>query len=300
MELKEDFFETEKGSLALPFPAEDYDKKGKLKKIRGRVLKKLLKYEWKHLLPIMLLAIGIVLAVAVLLSLQIVAIQETGTTSIPFLTVSILVYVYGSIAVLVLPFGLAEKRLRKNFFKSEAALTFSIPASAEEHLLAKHLSAFLISLLAFAGNLLGILILGLSAGDLLIYAFGEFFAELADLYAKFFIENPGQAVLFTVEGVVFLLELCVGIPCVCGALTFFLRKYSDKKMPFAAFVVALVVIAAFSFLQSFIITSGVLQWFVQTQVRLHFLIWIFLCVNAAIIVLCLFYEIRVLKYKLNI
>ena len=45
---------------SLPFPATDYDKNGKLKKVRGRVLKKLLKYEFKALLkPIFIAAIAI-------------------------------------------------------------------------------------------------------------------------------------------------------------------------------------------------------------------------------------------------
>ena len=33
-----------KGTSGRPFPDEDYDKNGKLRKVRGRVLKKLLKY----------------------------------------------------------------------------------------------------------------------------------------------------------------------------------------------------------------------------------------------------------------
>ena len=51
--LQQDVSETKPVKLA--FPEEDYDRNGKLKRVRGRMLKKLLKYEWKGLIPVFLL-----------------------------------------------------------------------------------------------------------------------------------------------------------------------------------------------------------------------------------------------------
>ena len=63
--LNDTFFEETK--TVNPFPEEDYNKKGKLRRVRPRILKKLLKYEFKAYLTPMLIMLTALFALAIAL-----------------------------------------------------------------------------------------------------------------------------------------------------------------------------------------------------------------------------------------
>ena len=63
--LNDTFFEEPK--MVNPFPEEDYNKKGKLRRVRPRILKKLLKYEFKAYLTPMLIMLAALFAHAIAL-----------------------------------------------------------------------------------------------------------------------------------------------------------------------------------------------------------------------------------------
>ena len=147
--LNERFFEDTPAPAALP--EEDYGKNGKLKNVRGRILKKLLKYEFKYYLKPMLIAMAALFAVATILCVLgcFLTAEDVGGTGealrVIFWALSLLLFVFGSLFVLLFPFILAHKRYKKQFFTAEGYLTLSIPASPQEHILAKRIAAYVMS-----------------------------------------------------------------------------------------------------------------------------------------------------------
>ena len=134
-----------------PLPEEDYRPNGKVKNVRGRILKKLLKYEFKYYLKPMLIAMSALFAVATTLCVLgcFLTAEDVGGTGellrVLFWALSLLLFVFGALFVLLFPFILAHKRYKKQFFTSEGYLTLSIPASPQEHILAKRIAAYVMS-----------------------------------------------------------------------------------------------------------------------------------------------------------
>ena len=153
MDLLNDTFFVDTPSVS-PLPEEDYNKNGKLKNVRGRILKKLLKYEFKYYLRPMLIAMVALFAVATTLCVLgcfLTAEDMNGTGEglrVVFWVLSLVVFVFGSLFVLLFPFILAHKRYKKQFFTAEGYLTLSIPASAQEHILAKRITAYVMTAVA--------------------------------------------------------------------------------------------------------------------------------------------------------
>ena len=281
------------------FPESDYTKTGKLKVLRGRMLKKLLKYEFRYLLPIVLIGVGILLCSAILLSLQIAALEYSSVDT-PLFVMSIVLYGYANVGVLILALAMAERRLYNNFFKSEGALTFSVPATAEEHIFAKHIAALVCSLISLAAICIGALVLVMGDWETVGIIVGDVFAELGGLIAELTQNNPVNAVFFIIEGVISMLLSFIGVPCILGALTVFLRKFSGTKKSLVLFLMIIGVSSFVNFFSTKMLISGIPEVILKSIVNLHIAIWVGLLLHAALIGLCLFYEIYVLKKKLNI
>lgn len=145
--LNDTLFDEEKTQT--PFPSSDYNKKGELRKVRGRVLKKLLKYEVKVFLKPMLIVFSVVFAVAFALCvLGLFAVERTPAgeqeeSRMVIWTIFAVLFVYYLLFATIFPVVLGARRYHRQFFSSEAYLTLSIPASPEEHVLAKRISAYL-------------------------------------------------------------------------------------------------------------------------------------------------------------
>ncbi len=139
----------EEKTVTLPFPKEDYDAKGNLKKVRKRVLKKLLKYEFKALLRSVLFSAVALVAVAVYLfafGFLIDFSDNSGSAKFVLWILTFVIFVYGLLFMLIFPLIISIRRYSRNLFSSEGYLTLSIPASPEEHILAKRISQYVVLL----------------------------------------------------------------------------------------------------------------------------------------------------------
>ncbi|MBQ8291608.1 MAG: hypothetical protein IJX88_03760 [Clostridia bacterium] len=286
-------FETKK-----PFPDEDY-KNGRLKAVRGRILKKLMKYEFKALLPGLWIALSVLLCATVVMSIAVRSLGDKvnlftalDSPATPFLLLAILLYMYSIMGVIFTPIIIAEHRYQKNFFKEEGYLTFSIPASAEEHLFAKHLSAMITTFAAMVASLISILLVVIitSAGTS---------TPAPDTETS---SNVLSTVFGIIEAVILSVEVLAAMFCVSGALCAWGQKFTKKGQIVLRVIIAFVVLSVLDAVIALIdVLSGYgFTLFFATEIGEHVgaLIWILLL--ALIIVLSFLYERKTLKYHLNL
>ncbi len=177
--LNDRFFE--QNAPVRPLPDEDYDKNGKLRNVRGRILKKLLKYEFKAYLMPMLIATSVLFAVAIALCV-LGCFMTTEDFSgdgeelrVIFWILSLLLFICGLAFIMIFPIVLASKRYQKQFFSAEGYLTLSIPASAQEHILAKRIAGYVavavssvLAVIALVIALIPIVVLAAKNGGIVI------------------------------------------------------------------------------------------------------------------------------------
>lgn len=283
--------------VSFPLPPKDY-KNGKLKKIRGRMLKKLLKYELKYmLLPLCILAgitlsLSLILGVTVRLSItsQNVPFIDMGEAILQFILLFML-FVFSIMALVIMPIGLAETRMHKNFFQGEGAVTFSLPASAEEHLFAKHLGAMISSGIAIVTAILSILLLSLLTNGMFMDSGTTLPAEKP--------ENVFVTILSVTEAVVLCAELFLGMPVILGAACCFLYKFTRKQQMLIIFLT----VFGFSYLSGTLTTlaytTEIFQFF-QTEWGAHIFLWINIVLLAGVVAACYLYELRTIKHKINL
>lgn len=256
------------------FPAEDYDKNGNLKKIRWRMVKKLLKYEFKSVLYPLCIVIAVLFG---LTFLNCVFIKYV----IPYLE---WLYIYAVIATLFLPIGLSASRYYKNFFKNEGYLTFSVPASMEEHVFAKHLSGIIST---FIGGLACVI----SVAMVLSFMRGS--------DAGLGLEVISQTFLSIFEDLLILLEVLIGIFTVSGAVICWSQKYEKRSQIIVRAIIAYVLFLLFLTMLDSIFESDFSRFFF-TDLGAHVLDFIIILVFAGIIAFSIYYELKFLKKKLNL
>ena len=147
--LNDTFFEEPK--TVNPFPEEDYNKKGKLRRVRPRILKKLLKYEFKAYLTPMLIMLAALFALAIALCVLGCFITpedfENNSDSDPgrmiAWVIGLVIFIWVALAAIFFPLVFATKTYHKQFFTSQGYLTLSIPASPQEHILAKRIAGYI-------------------------------------------------------------------------------------------------------------------------------------------------------------
>ena len=147
--LNDTFFEEPK--TVNPFPEEDYNKKGKLRRVRPRILKKLLKYEFKAYLTPMLIMLTALFALAIALCVLGCFITpedfENNSDSDPgrmiAWAIGLVIFIWVALAAIFFPLVFATKTYHKQFFTSQGYLTLSIPASPQEHILAKRIAGYI-------------------------------------------------------------------------------------------------------------------------------------------------------------
>lgn len=115
------------------------------------MLKKLIKYEYKALsrvmVPLLVCALGLSVLTAILLWTSKTLLLSTGGVSIAAsmtLTLGTISMIFLAISIFgtaVTAFLLLMKRYYDNFFKDEGYLTFTLPVSMKDHVLAKFISA---------------------------------------------------------------------------------------------------------------------------------------------------------------
>ncbi len=162
--LNDTFFEEPKA--VNPFPEEDYNKKGKLRRVRSRILKKLLKYEFKAYLAPMAIMLAALFALAIALCVLGCFITpedfEGGSGSDPARMIAwvigLVIFIWVALAAIFFPLGFAVKRYHKQFFTSQGYLTLSIPASPQEHILAKRIAGYIAMAIGSIASVIAIII----------------------------------------------------------------------------------------------------------------------------------------------
>lgn len=286
------------------FPENDYKKDGSLKIVRGRVLKKLLKYEFKAILTVLLPMVGVLLLAAIFLGLNmgedffgLIAEndQPISESKSIFGMLFLMLYLYLNAAVLIISITISSKRYQKNFFGNEGYLTLSIPASAEEHLFAKHLSGIVGFFIGVAGCVLGCLIVALFGGFEFLQLVGELFAELGALVS----ELDPLYWLSIVEAVLNSLISTVGIFCLIGASICFLEKFSKKARGIITFIVVVVAFTLIEAVFALLVDSGVYETLLTNYTVEHILSWVWILLSAAATFGLFMYERKMLK-KINL
>jgi hypothetical protein len=205
-----------------PLPKEDYKENGQLKPVRKRMLKKLLKYEFKELFPSLAIGVGLVLGFALLLFVSGWFIPtttsgptQTSMSDYPFYWgLAFFLFAGSSTFLSFVPLISSWKRYSKSFFQSEGYLTFSVPASVHEHLLAKHISAFVAYMVASFSVAIGIIMaITPVAGEQL---FTGIFGSLGDAFrenAGLFISDLLYTIVRGIISPILLFTFCGAFQC---------------------------------------------------------------------------------------
>ena len=205
-----------------PLPEEDYKPDGRLKPVRKRMLKKLLKYEFRALFPSLAIGVGLVLGFALVLFVSgwFIPTATSGPTQskmsdYPFYwALAFVLFAISSTFLMFVPLVSSYKRYSKSFFQSEGYLTFSVPASVDEHLLAKHISAFVAYMVASFTVAIGILLalIPVLGGEL----FTGIFGALGDAFrenAWLFLSDLLYAIISGLISPVLLFTFCGAFQC---------------------------------------------------------------------------------------
>ncbi len=300
---------SEAAIVKLPFPDKDFDENGRVKKLRGRIVKKLLKCELKYYLPILITVVSIVLLAGLFfgasLKIMIENMERAAATNYEHevsdevllaVLFSGLFYIfccYGGIFFMQI---FPVSRYNKNFFKNEGYLTFSIPASAEEHIAAKRIGAIICSVAAFLAVGVSLFAVLLITGGVEPF-FEEFWAIISSLYG---LEGFGtHAVFFTVEMVISFLLGIVLTPCLYGAMSCLLSKLTGGWKLIWVIITVVVCVALVEIAYTYVATYGISTW-LMTPMGLHIFAWLGILVQAGLIIGCIAYEIHYLKKKLDL
>lgn len=279
----------------LPFPKEDYDENGKLKTVRKGMLKKLLKYEFKSMLTFLLCAAAFLLLLAILFGVHL-RLSETSEELDGWIVLTGLLYAYTNMGVLLIACIYPYTRYKKNFFSDEGYLTFSIPASAEEHLLAKHISMIVLMAIAWVAVFIGLILMStIGYGANIFKGIADFFQD----YGAAFKRSPAHTIFFTLEFLLLFLISIPFLPCVTGAWSCLTQKYGTKKKFSVHFIYGVLVFVALYALAILIFATD-LYLYVFSPVGIHITLWCVILFGAGITYSSFMYERKTLKYNLNL
>lgn len=279
--------------ITFPLPENDYNKKGKLKTVRGRMLKKLLKYEFRAIMPALYLCLGLLFGLTVLACVVFNLPSYENEALSTLLILTVILYLYGVLATVIVPFIVAIHRYEKHFFKEQGYLTFSIPASAEEHILAKHLSGTIAALIGIVASIISVIIVVCSSA--LFLEIFEGVLEVVPMPET----NLVSDIFETIEGIILALITIVGVFCVAGALTCWGQKFNKKGAIVLRVVIAYILLMVVETV-GMMWGTELLIWFETDPVGLHVGNVLLILLYSAISVLCVCYQLHRVKNKLNL
>ena len=286
-------------------PPADLNGEGKIKAVRGRMLNKLLKYDFralfKFLIPcyVVLVALAVLCAICLPIAEHVSDSQSNNLGATAFFTALSSIVFFYALGVLccstVCIFNIAL-RFQKNLFSGEGYLTLSIPATPEEHILSKSISGFVAIVLTVLVAVGSLLIVAAPYGSQIFPKIGELLGNLGILYRDYTVD----AVFLTIELVLFLLFyvifniqviyscMCVGHLCV------------NKSRGGAAAVAFVIYIAVSQTISVFFTATGALGSFFNSQVGAHLFFWILILLQGGGAVGLFFFQRHVLKQKVNL
>ncbi len=315
MDINEVFFEEpiandggmyENTEAKLPFPPKDFKKDGKLKRVRGRVLGRLLKAELKYYLPVLFTVVGLLLlsglffGISLRKELQAIDYYEVDHTTMFFVVTSAMFFLFACVGGFVFMQIYPVVRYNKSFFQNEGYLTFSLPASMEEHVLAKRISAVLCSFAVGVAIALSFLIVYLFNGEFLGEAGREIIDSLLfELEYSYQVSLRGQGWLFGLEFALSLLVGSVMLPCLYALLSCLLSKMGGKRRTGVALLLVFLGVGLVQSLLSYLLAFGEAL-LPATVVGFHISAWISIALELAVTVGSIFLEIWYLKNKLDL
>lgn len=280
-------------------PDSDYTKNGKLKKLRGRVLKKLFKYEFRALMPAFLASIALLFSLTFLLCLFLrVTLDFDNNSPVHFentlsalLLVTVILYVLCLGGICIFSIANAMRRYQKNFFKEEGYLTFSLPASAQEHIFAKRVSGITMSLITALSCVISLLLV-------IVFSVGEI-----SIGSDVSIPNPPPTLsdfFQTVEQLLLAFLSLVSVYCISGAACCWGQKFRTRGQIIWRLVLAYVVLVVLESVATYLGEFGLTDFFYTTVTGEHVGRWLAILGMVGACVFCVWYEIRTLTKKLNL
>ncbi len=271
------------------FPDTDYDKAGNLKSVRGRTLKTLLKYEIKAMKKTLFICIGLMFAFTLFLTGSILIkpdfmreyllLEEIIDPTLIVMSIAFLGWVICFVGSQFAVGFVAIQRYEKNFFKEEGYLTWSIPASAEEQVLAKHI-------IGIVSNIFTLLCAGVCVGLVLLLTQGLVGTE----------EGVEEVVSFfdVVTTVVQIIEFFIVAHFVMGAITCFGYKITKKSTLVILGVLFYVIVMIVDWSITALVANGILDFFF-TPVGEKIGSWLGIVFGLGVAYLCYLYEVKRLK-----
>ncbi len=296
----------ENTEVVLPFPPKDFKKNGRLKRLRGRVLGRLLKAELTYYLPILLTVVGLLLfsglffGISLRQELKNTDYYDTDHTTMFFVVTSAMFFLFACVGGFVFMQIYPVVRYNKSFFQNEGYLTFSLPASMEEQVFAKRIAAVACSLIVG-------LAVALSIGVVMLFN-GSFLGELGkDIFNSLLFELEyayganlrAQGWLFIVEAVLSLLIGVVMLPCLYAVLSCLLSKTAGKRKAGLTILLVFIGVGIVQAFLSYLLGFGE-AFLPDTPVGLHISAWISIALELALTVGSILLEIWYLKNKLDL
>ncbi len=288
--------------VELPLPPKDFDKKGRVRKVRKRVLNKLLKYEYRYYLPVVCILSAILLGLGLLFGLTLRNMVRGDMTEAEVvintfaLLPSMLLYIIACGGSAIFMQILPIVRYNKNFFQNEGYMTFSIPATAEEQVLAKRLSAIVASLLLSAATAVsGAFVVLLNGG------FGELWDSAEMIMQILFGGGADETAYYVYLLVEAFISWIVGMfltPSLYGFASCLLSKISGGMKLALSILIVFFTVACSQLAFSFLVTYGT-SW-IDTPLGNHIWQWISIFFKAVLTVGCILFEIWYIKKKMDL
>ena len=269
----------------LPFPKTDYDKNGNLKKLRGGVLKKLLKYEFIFYGKILLPCIIGLFAVTLFVWFTSFLLKDNKDMLFMVVDLMSILLSYALMAVVTIPVVLCIIRYSGGFFKGRAYQTLTLPVSIEEHVFSKRVAAC-VSYFASC----------ISAGVCLMICISVLSEE--PLFSGWDFEFI--YILNFIEVLILIFVIAVFVFNLIATLTCFFRSFSGGKR---AMAIVFTIIGGFVFMQTYLICFvkfGAYDLFLATPLIQHVSRWLTILLFVGLSALCLWYEIRTLKKNVRV
>ena len=268
--------------------------------VRKKMLKKLLKYEYralfKFLLPAYLCTLGLAFLFGIGLFLSVR--KNFGSETIVRLLIGVSsVYIFAIVGVSITCVVNIAKRYYTNLFSGEGYLTFSIPATPEEHILSKLIGGLSTIVLTVLVSVLSLMIVDWSSGSLI--GFSELFSAIGRLFTRLTGIHTAHAIALCIEGLLFLLlfgvmQLQIVYSCICVGQLFVTKdRKSMGGLVFALYIGVTHVLSMFTPILS-IVSALSSIW------GIHLLLWIMILGQAGLSVGAFFLQRYIIKNKLNL
>lgn len=267
--------------------------KMKKKPVRGKMLKKLLKYDFRALFKFLLPCYIVLFALAAIGALLLAISEHNATnsdTEFLTLTVSITLYVMAVFACVIVCAVSIVNRYEKNLFSGEGYLTLTTPATAEEHIFSKLLSAVIAFILTLLVAFASVLIVLIPYARTIYPNFKEVFEIIFNTESVLLLIED-----LIVKTVVLIFNAQAIYSCMCIGHLFV------SKNRRAASVVAFVSYFVLSYIITFLSSVyGLPAWMIEKWYGMHLANFLAFLTYSALNVAAFFWQRHVLKNKVNL